>query len=308
MEAVGQVPWGRFVSTYRKDYGPFSERHLQVNQPRHITDVRAAPSFINPLPTGLDFWATFYKTTNSVYGSPVYSQPLLYSLPPTPLPQSGVLATHDFGAVDSALTEARTQDTEAEREAWPVVGVGEKDQLHYVLGGKVSEQQEAKGDPQRKVEVLYEDACCKDLARSTCGEAGLQYQLHLPVVPGAITTIKGADHLDISAFLRGLTACGQQNHTFLQPFPRQCSCCACETEFPNSCCFKQQTFPLCIHHGGTRPVAPVQATVNYREPSRKPLLTEYQAGYAAEWAQPNIQQSYCDNVRLLHHQILCHSL
>ncbi|KAM7377493.1 hypothetical protein PAMA_014004 [Pampus argenteus] len=173
------------------------------------------------------------------------------------------------GIAGCALTEVR-------REAEPSLVEEGKGHLHYVLGGSANmlEQQKAKEELQPKVDILYEEgvivlsshygpACCKDLLGCVCREAGLQHLLNPPVIK--------AENWESSAYLRGLRqAAGLREGTFFQPASRQHSCCAWETEGTDRCCFEMQSFPP---HS--------QRTIYSAEPSRKPLLTEYQTNYSA---------------------------
>ncbi|XP_044038822.1 uncharacterized protein LOC122869678 isoform X2 [Siniperca chuatsi] len=298
------MSWERFVTTYSSDYKPFSER--QVNHLKPRPEAKAAPSFISPPQTDRETWPIFhhyfYKTTNSIYGSSGCSQPPCCALFPASLSPFGILVpsvSEASGVLGSALTEARTQEVGVARETGPVLGEEEKGRLHYVFGGKanVLEQQEAKDEAQQKIDVLYEEGVivlsshvgpvsCEDFLRAVCREAGLQHLFPLPVASSPIITIKDAENWD-SNNLRGLRqAVGLKSSTFFQRTSRQCSCCAWEAECPNSCCHKMQTFPPGIPRGSTLPLAHVQPTVYSTEPRRKPLLTEYQASYTAEWAQP----------------------
>ncbi|XP_059210980.1 uncharacterized protein LOC131989692 [Centropristis striata] len=315
LKTLGLMPMERYVTTYSSDYKPVSERQLK---PR--TEAKAAPAFISSPQTYRDTWPVypqyFYKTTNSIYGSSSRSQPPSCSLFPASLCRLGLLppsmseASRDVG---SSLTDARTQEVGVARETWPLFGDEEKGQLHYVYGGmgNVLEQQKAKDEPRKKIDILYEEgvivlsshvgpACCEDFR-----EAGLQHLLHCPVASSPIITIKDAENWDTHAFLRGFgPAIGLKNSPFLQPAPRQCSCCAWETECPNGCCFKMQTFPPCMPRSNTLPLAHVQPTFYCTEPSRKLPLTEYQARYTAEWAQSKAQQSDIDHRYPPCHQIL----
>ncbi|XP_070786337.1 uncharacterized protein [Enoplosus armatus] len=289
LKTLGLMPCGRFVTTYSSDYKPLSERHPQVNQLKPRPEAKAAPSFMSP------------------------PQPPSCSLFPDLLPPFGGLPPSVSEA--SALTEARTQEAGVARETGPALGEEEKGQLCYVFGGKanVLEQQEEKDEPQQKIDVLYEEgvivlsshvgpACCEDFLRSVCRETGLQHLLHRPVASSAIITVKDAENWGSGSYLRGLRpALGLRNSSFLQTTSRQCSCCAWETEYLNGCCFMMQTFPPGIPRGRTLPLARVQPST---ESSSKPLLTEYQASYTAEWAQPKIQQSDFYHLHPPRHQII----
>ncbi|XP_044197462.1 uncharacterized protein LOC122973791 [Thunnus albacares] len=296
LKIPGAQPWERFVTTYSGDYNPFSERHLQDNQLNHRTEAKPAPALISPPQTERETWPIFhqylYKTTNSTYGS--FSPPPSCSLHVISSPPFGILSpvSEATGVVGGTLTEAR-------RETGPLLVKKGKGHLHYVFGGNanVLEQQEAKDELQQKVDVLYEEgvivlsshvvpACCESFLSCVCREAGLQHLLNLPV---ASSPIVKAGNWETSAYLRGLRqSVGLRD--FLQPTCRRCSCCAWETECADRCCFEMQTFPPHIPQSSTLPLAPVQPTVYHAESSRTPLLTEYQASYGAEWAQPNIQQ------------------
>ncbi|XP_038586619.1 uncharacterized protein LOC119911776 isoform X1 [Micropterus salmoides] len=323
LKTMGLMPLGRFVTTYSSDYKPLSERHPQVNQLKPRPETKVAPPYVNPPQTG--FHDYFYKTTNSNYGSGGCSQPLPCSLFPASLPPFGILArsvSEASGVVGSALTEARTQEVGVARDTGPVLGKEERGQLRYVCGRKANEleQQEAKDEALQKTDVLYEEgvivlsshvsaACCEDLLGYVCREAGLQHLLHLPVASSPIITIEEAEKWDNSTCLRGLRhAVGLNSSPFLQPTSRQCSCYALETECPNSCYFKMQTFPPATPRGSTIPLAHVQPTVYSTEPRRTPQLTEYQARYTVEWAQPKIQQTDFHHDRPARHQKLYLSL
>ncbi|XP_032355059.1 uncharacterized protein LOC116669368 isoform X1 [Etheostoma spectabile] len=312
LKTVGLLPLERYVTTYSKDYKPFSECHLQLNQQKPRTEPKAAPAFINPPQTRRETWPVFnqcfYKTTNSIYGSSSCSQPPSCSFFPASLPSFGIPAHSVSNAsswiVGSSLLDSRTQDVGVARETGFLLDEEEKGQLHYSFGGKanVLEQQEAKDEPQKKTDVLYEEgvivlssrggpACSEDCIRSLCREAGLQHLLHLPVASSPIITIKDTENWNIGC-LTGLgSAIGLNKSTFLQPTTGQCSCSTWEAECPNCCC-KMQSFSC----SSTLPLAHVQPTLYYPQPSRRLPLTEYQSSYTAEWAQPKIQQ------RDIHHR------
>ncbi|KAL7374920.1 hypothetical protein ABVT39_009041 [Epinephelus coioides] len=163
------------------------------------------------------------------------------------------------GVVDSSLTEARTQEAGVAGENGPFLCEEEKGQLHYVFDGEanVLEQLEAKDEPQQMIDVLCEE---------------------------------DAENWAHCACVRGLgPAIGLKNSFFLQPTSRHCEW---QSESLDRCCFEVQTFPPCIPHSSTLPPAHVQLTFYCTVPSRKPPLTEYQARYTAEWAQPKMQQCY----------------
>ncbi|XP_050931546.1 uncharacterized protein LOC127143257 [Lates calcarifer] len=305
LKTLGQKPWERFTTTYSGDYKPFSERPLQVNQLNPRTEAKPDPALVNPPQTKRETWPVFYRcfyrTTNSTYGSTSCAQPpSSYLFPASPSP-FGILAPSVSEA--NEFVDSRVPDVRVAREMGHLFGVGEKGQLHCVCGGKanVLEQQEARDDPQQRIDVLYEEgmivltshvgpACSQDFLRSVCREAGLQHLLNLPVASSPIITNTDDEYWENSAYLRGLRpAVGLKNNTFPQPTSRQCSCCAGEAERPKNCCVEMQTFPPHIPQGSTLPLAHVQPTFYCTEPSRKPLLTEYQASYAAEWPQPKIQ-------------------
>ncbi|XP_071333920.1 uncharacterized protein [Trachinotus anak] len=322
LETSGQQPWERFVTTYNSDYRPLRERHPQVNQLNPGTEAEPAPALITPPQMRREIWPIFYhyfyKTTNSTYGSTPCAQPpscYFFPAPPSPF---GILApsvSEVTGVVGSALTEGRTQDVRVAGETGHFLGAEKIGQLHCVCGRRanVLAQHEAKDELQRKIDVLYEEgtivfsshvvpASSEDFLRSVCREAGRQHLLHLPVASSPIITNKDAENWEHSAYLRGLRqAAGARNSSILQLTTRQCSCCVRETERPKNCCFEMQTLPPHIPQGSTLPLAHVQPTVYCTEPSRKPLLTEYQDSYSAEWPQPKIQ------LRDYHHrQLPCH--
>ncbi|KAK5848535.1 hypothetical protein PBY51_006140 [Eleginops maclovinus] len=271
LKTVGLMPWERYVTTYSRDYQPFSERQPQVNQPKSRTEAQAAPGFISTPQAQSEAWPifhqNFYKTSNSIYGSGL--QPPYCSIFPAYL--------HPFGSV---------------------LGDEAKGRLHCVFDGKVNvlEQQEAKDEPQQKIDVLYEEgvivlsshvgpACCEGLLRSVCREAGLPHLLYLPEASRPIITLKDAEHCDSSAYWRCWgPATGVTNSSFLQP--TSSSCYAWDSEHPNSY-FKIQT---CLPSSGTLPPAHEQPTFYCTEPSRRLPMTEYQDRYSAEWAQPKMQQ------------------
>ncbi|XP_039679539.1 uncharacterized protein LOC120573699 [Perca fluviatilis] len=306
LKTVGLLPLERYVTTYNRDYNPFSECHRQAKQLKPRTEPKAAPAFINPPQTRRETWPVFhqcfYKTTNSIYGSSSCSQPPSCSFFPASLPSFGIptpsVPEASSWIIGSSLLDSRTQDVGVEYETGSLLCEEEKCQLHGIFGGKanVLEQQEAKDELQKKIDVLYEEgvivlssrggpACSEDCVRSLCREAGLQHLLHLPVASSPIITIKDTENWD-SGCLRGLgSTIGLNNSTFLQPTSGQCSCSAWETECPN-CCYKMQSFS----RSSTLPLARVQPTFYCPQPSRRPL-TEYQSSYTAEWAQSKMQQS-----------------
>ncbi|XP_026154747.1 uncharacterized protein LOC113125483 [Mastacembelus armatus] len=279
LKASGSSPWERFVTTYSSDYKPFSQRHLQVDHLKHTAEAEAAPAFINPLQTKCETWPIsyqyFYKTTNSTYGSTTCSQPpscshiLALPFPFGILPPPISEATWVAGFTP---TDNRTQEVRVARETGHLLDEDEKGQLHCVCGGKANVLEQAKTEPHSNIDVLCEKgmivlksyhgpAYSEGFIRSLCREVGLQHLLNLHVAPGPMITNKDAE---------------KQNSSFVQPDSRQCSCCAWETECPD------------IY---TRPLAHVPPTPYCPERSRKPLHTEYQTNYAAEWAQPKIHLS-----------------
>ncbi|XP_026209092.1 uncharacterized protein LOC113157704 [Anabas testudineus] len=297
LKISGHKPSERFLTTYSSDYKPFSERPLQVNQPK--PEAKAAPASFTQLQTKRETWPIFYqffyKTTNSTYGSSACLQPpSCHLFPASPSP---------FGILSPSISEVRTQEVRVAWETGHLLDEKEKDQLHPGHGGKVNvlEQQEENDELQQEIEDLCEKgmivysslvnpAHCEDLLRSLCRETDLQHLLNLPVASGPIITNKDAENWD-SSYLRGLTpATGLKNSAFLQPTSWQCSCCAWETR-PNSCCFKVKTISLHIPQGSNLHLAPVPLTIYSTERSRKPLLTEYQSSYAAEWPQSKIRMS-----------------
>ncbi|KAI9538116.1 hypothetical protein NQZ68_017821 [Dissostichus eleginoides] len=270
-KTVGMMPWERYVTTYNRDFPPFSERQPQVNQPKSRTEAQAAPSFISPPQTERETWPifhhNFYKTSNSVYGSGL--QPLSCSLFPASL--------HPFGSVLGEEAKSR----------------------HCVFDPKanVLEHQEARDEPQQKLDVLYEEgvivlssrvdpSCCEDLLRSVCSEGGLNNLLHLPEASRPIITVKDGENCDGSAYWRGWgPASGLTNSSFLQP--TSSSCYAWDPECSN-CYFKMQT---CPPRSSTLTPVHIQPTFRCAEPSRTQPMTEYQSRYSAAWAQPKMQQS-----------------
>ncbi|XP_041636122.1 uncharacterized protein LOC121505062 [Cheilinus undulatus] len=286
MEAVGQMPWGRFVTTYSSDYNPLRSHHLQVNQQRPIADVRTSPPTFLPPQTGSEICPTFYTTTNSVYGSFSHLQSPSYSLSPVSFPQFGLLAPPTSEA-SAALTGARIQEPGVAGENCSVLGEVEKGQPSIVL-----KNQGAKDDQQQKTDDPYEEgvivlpsfvcpACCEDRIRSVCREARL-HPLILPVASEPMVRLIDAEYWDASIDLKGLVASGLKNCSYLQPYPRQCSCCVCTKRFPCNYSFQMQTSSSCCTH--------LASNVNCRERTRGPL-TEYQASYTCKWAQTQIQQS-----------------
>ncbi|XP_068443844.1 uncharacterized protein [Clinocottus analis] len=286
--SVGPMPLERFVTTYSCDY--------KRREPR--CEAAAAPASIIPPKTHCETWPVFhqyfYKTTNSNYGSTSCPQPPSCSRFPGCLHPLGIPApVFEPTAFVGTLPEAKTQEVGKARETGPLLGK-KKGQLHYVFGekAKVLEQLEAKDESQKNLDVLYEEgvivwsshdgpACWEDLLKSVCREAGLH---NLPVASSPVITTKDDENWDASAYLRSLKlAVGLKNSTFVQPTPKQCSCCAGKTEWRLCCCCRMKTFPPCILHSRTRPLAHAKPTY-CTEPRRSSPLTEYQAGYTAEWA------------------------
>ncbi|XP_034074069.1 uncharacterized protein LOC117547363 isoform X2 [Gymnodraco acuticeps] len=228
-KTVGMMPWERYVTTYNRDFPPVNERQPQVNQPKSRTEAQAAPSFISPPQTERETWPifhhNFYKMSNSAYGSGL--QPPSCSLFPASL--------HAFGFLLGEEAESR---------------------LHCVFDPKanVLEPQEARDEPQQKLDVLYEE---------------------------------DAGNCDGNAYWRGWEpASGLTNSSFLQP--TSISCYAWDPECSNSY-FKMQT---CPPRSSTLTPAHIQPTFQCAEPSRTQPMTEYQSRYSAAWAQPKMQQSY----------------
>ncbi|XP_056298315.1 uncharacterized protein LOC130211538 isoform X2 [Pseudoliparis swirei] len=308
LQSVGPMHSERFVTSYSRDYKPF-----RVNQLQSSWEAAAAPALISPPQSRRETWPVFhhyfYKTTNSIYGSTSCPQPPSCSLFPGswhPLCTPAPYMSEASAFVGSSPTEARTQEVGVGREIGPLLGEEMEGHLHDAFGGKANmlEQQEAKDEPQRKIDVLYEEsvivlshggpACCEDLLKSVCREAGL---LHLPVASSPIITTKDAGNWDVSAYLRGLEpAIGLKNSTFIQPT----SSCAQETACPHGCCLRMKTFPPCLLQSSTLPLAQLQPTFYCPEPSRSTPLTEYQARYTAE---PKMQQSVIHH-RHPHHETL----
>ncbi|XP_010728155.3 uncharacterized protein LOC113743982 isoform X2 [Larimichthys crocea] len=298
-KTLGLMPWDPFVTTYSSDYKPFNERHPEVIRWEPRTEAKAAPAFINPPQTDRETWPIFrryfYKTANDAYGSQCCSHVNTHShIPPCCSPFPAFLPTFATSISETGVFgSTRTKEAGVARGIGPLLGE-EKGQLHYVFGGKtnVLEQQEAKD----KIDILYEEgvivmashvgpACCKDILRSVCREAGL---LHFPVASSSLITVNDADSWGNSAFQSGLRpAFGLKTSNYLQPpSSSQCSCCAWKPECPNSYCFKMQTSPPGIPLGSTQSLSHVQPAGYRAEPCRTPWQTEYQASYAAGWAQP----------------------
>ncbi|KAL6118742.1 uncharacterized protein ACO6RY_03470 [Pungitius sinensis] len=315
------MPLERFLTSYSRDYKPFGECHLQVNQPRPRCEAAAAPACINTTQSRCETWPAFqqyfYKTSNSIYGSTSCPQPPTSSrFFPGSLRPLGVYPSVS-AFVGSPPTGAGTREIGVEREVRPLPGEGKKGQLHYVCGGdaNMSEQQEAQDVLWRKSNVLYEEgvmllsshigpACCKDFLRSVCREAGLQRLLDLPVASIPITTTKNAGNWVTEAHLRGMqTANGMRDRTFLQHTSRQYSCCACETENPRCCCFEMNTSPPCVCRSSIPPLGHAQPTFRSTEPSGMLPLTEYQARYFAGWAQLQMQRRDIHHHQVPRHQI-----
>ncbi|KAG8006245.1 hypothetical protein GBF38_005470, partial [Nibea albiflora] len=208
-QSLGPLPWDPFVTTYSSDYKPFNERYPEVNHWKPRTEAKAAPAFINPPQADRETWPIFhryfYKTANDAYGSQCCSRVNTHSIPPCWSPFPAFLPT--FGTFAPSISETSgVVGSTLTKEAGVARGIGpslgeEKGQLHYVFGGKTNglEQQEAKDKPQQKVDILYEEgvivmashvgpACCEDILRSVCGEAGL---LHFPLASSSVVTING---------------------------------------------------------------------------------------------------------------------
>nr|XP_020465790.1 uncharacterized protein LOC109965805 isoform X2 [Monopterus albus] len=308
LKTSGQMPWGRFITTYSCDFRPFTECHLQANQLKPRDEAKAAAAHINPPQAKQEvspvFNQYFYKTTNSVYGSTTCPQPAsCYPLPASLSP--GILAP-----CISAPTESRTQEVRMVKETGHLLGGGEECQRSCVcVGNEVLKQMEAKDEPQQKTDVLYEKgvivlsshngpACCEDFLSSLCREAGLSHLPNFPVAPSPVIINKDAEYWDN---LRGSRPAGLANGSFLQPTSRQCICCAWDTEHPCSCCFGMPTFPPPIPWGSAVALANVPPTVYHPASSRKQLLTEYQTSYTTEWPQSRNRLS-----DFHHHHPRCH--
>ncbi|KAM8898079.1 uncharacterized protein AB9W97_009165 [Spinachia spinachia] len=274
LKFVGLMPLERFVTTYSRDYKPFSECHLQVNQPRPRCEAAAAPAHINTVQNHRETWPVlfehFYKTSNSIYGSTSWPQPPTCScfLPGSLHPLGVHPSMSSFPLVGSPLTEAGTQEMGAEREIGPLPGEEKK--------AKMLEQQEVQDVLWKKSNVRCEESVI------SC-HVGPAY---LPVASIPIVTTRDAENWVTSGCRRNVQlAVGLVEWTFIQNASRQRSCCAWETENPRCCCFEKNTFPPCIH-----PVAHAQPTFCNTEPSRMLPLTEYQASYSAGWAQLRMQR------------------
>ncbi|TNN85256.1 hypothetical protein EYF80_004606 [Liparis tanakae] len=166
LKSVGPMHSERFVTSYSCDYKPFRECQLQVNQLQSSWEAAAAPASTGPPQSRGETWPVFhhyfYKTTNSIYGSTCCPQPPSCSLFPGslhPLCTPAPYMSEAPAFVGCSPTEARTQEVGVGREIGPLLGEEMKGHLHYVFGGKANmlEQQEAKDEPQRKIDVLYEE-------------------------------------------------------------------------------------------------------------------------------------------------------
>ncbi|KAF3836925.1 hypothetical protein F7725_004389, partial [Dissostichus mawsoni] len=249
------MPWERYVTTYNRDFPPFSERQPQVNQPKSRTEAQAAPSFISPPQTGRETWPifhhNFYKTSNSVYGS----APSCSLFPASLHPFGSVLgeeAKSRHCVFDPKGKEFSLKHTHTHTHKY-CTHVSELSG-HFLLTANVLEHQEARDEPQQKLDVLYEEgvivlssrvdpSCCEDLLRSVCSEGGLNNLLHLPEASRPIITVK-AMHGTLSALI------------------------------VTSRC---KPAPL----SSTLTPAHIQPTFRCAEPSRTQPMTEYQSRYSA---------------------------
>ncbi|XP_030578690.1 uncharacterized protein LOC115775254 isoform X2 [Archocentrus centrarchus] len=156
---------GRFLTTYRKDYGALRERYPQLNS--SSTEVERAPSFTGPL------------------------QPPSSSFLPARVPSSDIrttsisLATQD---VASILSEDQTQDAGVAGDAQRLLGKEGEAQCHHGYVENVWQQQEAKDT---KTEIIYKEGVvavsssdglpsCNDFLIHLLKENGLQHLLDTP--------------------------------------------------------------------------------------------------------------------------------
>ncbi|XP_069015343.1 uncharacterized protein [Embiotoca jacksoni] len=143
----------------------------------------------------------------------------------------------------------------------------------------VWKQHEAKDEAQGKPDILYQEGVI--LLSPNVDTT------YFPVALNSIITNKDVDYLENSANLKGLNpAVGMTNYTFSKPTAWQCTCCVKRLECPVRCCSEMKTIP----QSSNVLFSHVQAPNYSAEPTREPQLTEYQASYAAEWAQPKSQQ------------------
>lgn len=278
--AEGTTPSRSLTTTYSDDYRPINERPSQL-KPRAST--QPGPASLGPQQASSETWPVcfqhFYKTTNSIYGSPVRSQSPFSSLLPALLPSFGI-TTPSFPMVD-----AGSQDTRVAR----------KKTLTFDLEDEANrfKEQELKQEAQWRPDIQYEEGvivlspcvgltCCDDYLKSLYRDVR---PLQLPPTSSSFITMhynKDAGSRVNSAPLWDLSPTVS---SVLQLPSRRCSQCGREAEHPACCCSALKIDPPHICQSTGQPLTCLQPSGNTKLP-----LTEYQANFSAEWANPTTQQ------------------
>lgn len=176
---------GRFLTTYKKDYGPVRERYPHLNS-------RDEP------PPSSAFMSSFGILTPSIS---VANQ-----------------------SVGPALAVHWTQDAGVARGTELFLGQEDESQQRRVCdgcGGKANMLQQQEANDTR-TEIVYKGgvvvlssndgpSSCNDFLRNLLRESGLQHLLSSPQGWSAVDTNKDDQHCDKSAFMWGLSASSLQN-------------------------------------------------------------------------------------------------
>ncbi|XP_067379338.1 uncharacterized protein [Channa argus] len=268
LKTAGWQPYGRYTTTYSRDYQPFSEHYLQVPQPKSEAAVpRASINLPHPPPC---------------FHFPASSSP--------------------FGILAPSIFKGRTQEVRVASDPRLLRREEEKGQLHCVCENALL-QQNRKKELQQKIDGLckkdtivfsshVDPACCEDFLRSLCREAELKHLPNLSSSSSPIITYKDAENCDNRDYLKGLTlASNLKDRAFFQSTSWQRSCREWEPEHQNSCCSGMQMCPSKLCQFRSLPPARVSPTI---------YCTEYQSNYAPKWSQSNTCMSYLHNCSPCH--------
>ncbi|MED6294616.1 hypothetical protein CHARACLAT_022937 [Characodon lateralis] len=291
-------PSDRFSTTYSTDFSPISTYNPQLNAGTAAGQelTRSLQSEREMLPV---LYHHFYTTTTTPNGSAVGSQPPSGSFFPAFLPSFGCLTP-------SFSEELRDAGNGGEEVALQELGGGTlvsfdfkgKDPRQNICGQRAYPSKQHKDEPKWKTDVHYEEGVVRlSPYRGPIGyDEFLQLLLRetrpppLLALPMASSPFIRQSHNTESKTRENrlsIQSPAVQNSPFLQRSSRQCSYCGWKSF---SCCCGTQSVPRQICQSSFKPLAHGQRSSAWTEPSRKQPLTEYQASYSAQWAQPKIYQ------------------